>query len=166
MRNNVIINLMKRKDLFLLQILVVKQLEFPAVTVCSLNLIPKLFAKEAGLEYMEEMEKVLDSLPLYNISITEKTRCLKDPLCYWSWFDDECYCSKSPCDTLYCYPDLNKSDEICACSMLLCQWNGTSEACFIAHDQGGITCVCRSSFEYPLHRPPPNKKPCVGSCSP
>ncbi|GFQ74657.1 degenerin mec-4, partial [Trichonephila clavata] len=100
------------------------------------------------------------------ISIPEKTRCLKDPLCYWSWFDDECYCSKSPCDTLYCYPDLNKSDEICACSMLLCQWNGTSEACFIAHDQGGITCVCRSSFEYPLHRPPPNKKPCIGSCTP
>ncbi|XP_055934919.1 amiloride-sensitive sodium channel subunit beta-like isoform X2 [Argiope bruennichi] len=148
------------------KIFAVKDLEFPAVTVCSLNLVPKLFAKEAGLEYMEELERVLDSLPLYNISSIEKTRCLKDPLCYWSWFADECFCSKNPCETLYCYPDLNKSDEVCACSMLLCQWNGTSDACLIAQDHtGGVQCLCKYSFEYPLHRSPPERKPCEGPCN-
>ncbi|GIY29737.1 amiloride-sensitive sodium channel subunit beta [Caerostris darwini] len=149
------------------KILVVKELEFPAVTVCSLNLVPKLFAKEAGLQYMEDMERVLDSLKLYNISLKEKTRCLKDPLCYWSWFEDTCYCNRNPCDTLYCYPDLNKSDEVCACSMLLCQWNGTNEACFMAQDYtGGVTCLCKYSFDYPLKRLHRSKEPCKGQCEP
>ncbi|GFY11103.1 histone-lysine N-methyltransferase SETMAR [Trichonephila clavipes] len=147
------------------KILVVKELEFPAVTVCSQYLIPKIFAKEAGLEYMEEMEKVLDSLPLYNISVGERALCLRDPLCYWSWLDEECYCGKNPCDTFYCYPDLNKNDEFCSCSMLLCQWNGTADACF-TRNQEGETCHCKYSFEYPLHRTPPKRQPCRGSCDP
>ncbi|GIY44716.1 amiloride-sensitive sodium channel subunit beta [Caerostris extrusa] len=107
------------------------------------------------------------NLPPVCISLKEKTRCLKDPLCYWSWFEDTCYCNRNPCDTLYCYPDLNKSDEVCACSMLLCQWNGTNEACFMAQDYtGGVTCLCKYSFDYPLKRLHRSKEPCKGQCEP
>ncbi|GFQ84844.1 uncharacterized protein TNCT_35671 [Trichonephila clavata] len=101
-----------------------------------------------------------------SVSVGERALCLKDPLCYWSWLDEACYCGKNPCDTFYCYPDLDKNDEFCSCSMLLCQWNGTADACFIARNQEGETCHCKYSFEYPLHRPPPKRQPCHGSCDP
>ncbi|XP_054724247.1 neuromedin-U receptor 2-like [Uloborus diversus] len=42
-----------------------KELEFPAVTLCPLNQIPKMFAKEAGLEYMSQMTDALDKLATY-----------------------------------------------------------------------------------------------------
>ncbi|KAG8199718.1 hypothetical protein JTE90_022164 [Oedothorax gibbosus] len=142
----------------------VKELEFPAITVCGLNLIPRIFSKEAGLEYIEELEKVLSSLPEYNITIEEKTTCLKDPMCYWNYFDEKCYCHRNPCDTLYCYPDMDKSDEVCICSMLLCQWNGTREGCGILRDDSrGEWCVCNASFSYHLFNFPPVSKRCINS---
>lgn len=96
---------------------------------------------------------------IYSISEETKIRCIKDPLCSWSWFDDDCYCERNPCDTLYCYPDQNTSDNICACSMLLCDWNGTEEGCykFQAAD-GSMTCLCKDSFRYSLYKQPQNKK--------
>ncbi|XP_035222080.1 amiloride-sensitive sodium channel subunit beta-like [Stegodyphus dumicola] len=84
-----------------------------------------------------------------DLSSEEKTQCLKDPLCDWSWFEDRCSCEKNPCDTLYCYPDANKTDQYCACSMLLCQWNWTSDACFVYTGIAGSICICKTSFEYP-----------------
>ncbi|KAG8174925.1 hypothetical protein JTE90_025988 [Oedothorax gibbosus] len=99
-----------------------------------------------------------------SITIEEKTTCLKDPMCYWNYFDEKCYCHRNPCDTLYCYPDMDKSDEVCICSMLLCQWNDTREGCGIPRDDSrGEWCVCNASFSYPLFNFPPVSKRCINS---
>nr|XP_042906161.1 acid-sensing ion channel 4-A-like [Parasteatoda tepidariorum] len=95
------------------------------------------------------------------ISEETKIRCIKDPLCSWSWFEDDCFCERNPCDTLYCYPDQNKSDEICACSMLLCDWNGTADGCYkFKATDGKMVCLCKDSFSYALYHPPRSRGPC------
>lgn len=87
----------------------------------------------------------------FSISEEEKTRCLKDPLCYWNWFADFCVCFENPCQTLYCYPDADISDDKCECSKLMCHWSGSAESCYFGVDSSGTTCcICRTNLTYPL----------------
>lgn len=103
---------------------------------------------------------------LRSISESVMIRCLKDPLCKWSWFDDECQCHANPCQTLHCYPDADLSDNQCLCSMLMCQWNDSAAACAIEVEGDEIQCRCHTQFVYPLANMPTeeicNQERCEG----
>ncbi|CAL1275778.1 unnamed protein product, partial [Larinioides sclopetarius] len=129
-----------------------KELEFPAVTVCGRFLVPRMNAKEAKLEYMNDLYKFLHSIPSYNVSMSMKTRCIEDPLCTYKQFVEKCKCYKNPCNTTQCHPFQN--DDSCNCSKRLCDWKDTlsPEACQLKDGKEEI-CSCRRDFEYPFYNP-------------
>ncbi|GBM25962.1 Amiloride-sensitive sodium channel subunit beta [Araneus ventricosus] len=129
-----------------------KELEFPAVTVCGRFLIPRMNAKEAKLDYMNDLYKFLHSIPSHNVSMSMKTRCIEDPLCTYNQFIEKCKCYKNPCNTTLCHPFQN--DDSCNCSKRLCDWKDalSPEACQLKKGKEGV-CSCRRDFEYPLYNP-------------
>ncbi|GIX74758.1 amiloride-sensitive sodium channel subunit beta [Caerostris extrusa] len=129
-----------------------KELEFPAVTVCGRYLIPRMNAKESKLQYMEELYAFLHSIPWRSIAPQVKFRCVEDPLCTFSQFQEECRCLQNPCNTTFCQAS-NAEEGSCICSKRLCNWEGTSipEACQFVETGGKEFCSCRKDFEYPLY---------------
>ncbi|XP_035228204.1 uncharacterized protein LOC118200351 isoform X2 [Stegodyphus dumicola] len=127
-----------------------KELEFPAVTVCGRYLTPRFNAKEAELEYVDEFETFMNALPTYNVSRVAREECLRDPLCWWAKFRDVCYCVKNPCETMLCY---SHSKSYCACSNIFCLWNETRgpDACHNIQNGDEKFCVCNKDFEYPFY---------------
>ncbi|KAF8782096.1 Kinesin-like protein KIF21A like protein [Argiope bruennichi] len=135
-----------------------KELEFPAVTVCGRYLIPRMNAKEAKLEYMNDLYKFLHSIPSYNVSLSSKTRCEEDPLCSYNQLIERCRCYQNPCGTTLCHPFQNNVS--CNCSKRLCDWKDTlsPEACQLKNGNPKI-CSCRQDFEYPLYNPNASRAP-------
>ncbi|GFU16699.1 amiloride-sensitive sodium channel subunit alpha [Nephila pilipes] len=131
----------------------VKELEFPAVTVCGRYLISRRNAKEAKLQYMEDLYTFLHSIPIKNVSSRVKSRCYDDPLCSWRRFQEKCECYQSPCDTHHC--QLNQDEPLCNCTKHLCDWDATKGlgACQFIRNERDEFCSCRRDFEYPLYNP-------------
>ncbi|GFX14113.1 uncharacterized protein TNCV_1766091 [Trichonephila clavipes] len=130
-----------------------KELEFPAVTVCGRYLISRTNAKEAKLQYMEDLYTFLHSIPSKNVSNQVKSRCYEDPLCAWKRFKEKCVCYQNPCDTHQC--DGNQHGPWCNCSKLLCDWDTTRGygACQLVQNKQDEFCSCRRDFEYPSYNP-------------
>ncbi|GIY67622.1 amiloride-sensitive sodium channel subunit beta [Caerostris darwini] len=131
-----------------------KELEFPAVTVCGRYLIPRMNAKESKLQYMEELYAFLHSIPGRSIAPELKFRCIEDPLCRFSQFQEECRCQQNPCNTTFCEAS-DEEEGSCICSKRLCNWEGTRtpDACQFVETGGKEFCTCRKDFEYPLYNP-------------
>ncbi|KAG8200749.1 hypothetical protein JTE90_022352 [Oedothorax gibbosus] len=122
----------------------VKSLEFPAVTICSRFLVPRMNAREAGLSYMEDMKRYLNKIPVRKVPTFVRKKCHVNPLCTWDRFSEHCVCQKDPCDTPLCYAP--KGSPICMCSKRLCDWN--SDGCRMIQDNDQHSCICRHDFDF------------------
>ncbi|GFY68626.1 amiloride-sensitive sodium channel subunit beta [Trichonephila inaurata madagascariensis] len=130
-----------------------KELEFPAVTVCGRYLISRTNAKEAKLQYMEDLYTFLHSIPSKNFSNQVKFRCYENPLCVWRRFGEKCVCYQNPCDTHQC--DGNQDGPWCNCSKHLCDSDTTRGygVCQLVQNKQDEFCSCRRDFEYPFYNP-------------
>ncbi|XP_042897441.2 amiloride-sensitive sodium channel subunit beta-like [Parasteatoda tepidariorum] len=126
-----------------------KELEFPAVTICSRYLVPRINAKEAKLEHLEELTELLESddMPVKEVSSRLRYGCARDPLCRWNRIFEECQCIKNPCLSPLC---ISYNRTVCSCSEYLCLWNQTKVpgGCRNFRNDTHNLCLCNRSLKY------------------
>ncbi|GFQ98810.1 degenerin mec-10 [Trichonephila clavata] len=93
------------------------KLPFPGVTICTLNPISNRYVAHTSLKKLLDLKLMVQNISTETPNITYHSNCLKNPLCKWSWFQEECFCVRNPCLTEFCMPE---NGTHCSCLSTFC----------------------------------------------